>query len=108
MSLASDLLTVLNHFRVRVAERVNSGQLLTVDQHLDRLAAAAQLDVQRADAEAHTVLDELYTALHAASSGAAPAAEPTTPTAPAAPVPTAGAPAAAAPAAPAKPAVAGA
>jgi hypothetical protein len=115
MSLAHDLLSVLNGWRVRVAERVNSGQLLTVDNHLQRLAAAAETDVQRADAEAHSVLDELYTALHATTSGAAPAAEPTpaAPVVPAAPAVTEPVPAPAAPAAPAggttvaKPAAAG-
>ncbi|MDH6111922.1 hypothetical protein P3T36_006895 [Kitasatospora sp. MAP12-15] len=76
MSLASDLHSLLTRFRTRVAERVNSGELLTVDQHLSCLAAVAEGDVQRADAQAHAVLAELYTALHATTSGA-PAAPPT-------------------------------
>jgi hypothetical protein len=99
MSLAADLLSVLNHWRVRVAERVNSGQLVTLDEHLQRLAAGLESDVQRADAEAHSVLDALYTALHTTTSGATPAEPPAAaPAAPAAPAPAEPSPAPAAPA----------
>lgn len=83
MSLVADLQSILTHFRVRVAGRVNSGQLLTVDSHLQRLAAAAETDVQHAEAEAHAVLDELYSALHTTASGAAPVEPPAAAPAPA-------------------------
>ncbi|MDH6134654.1 hypothetical protein P3T37_004058 [Kitasatospora sp. MAA4] len=104
MSLASELHSLLARFRSRTAEQVNSGQLLTVDRHLDRLAAVAEADAQSADAAGHAVLAELYTALHAATSGAAPTA---TPTAPAPTAPAAAPAAAAEPVAPAAKSAAG-
>ena len=79
MSLATELLSVLDKFRAAVAEHVNSGQLVTIDRHIDTIAAVAESDVQAADAKAHDVLGELYTALHGHDSEPAP-----TPAAPAA------------------------
>ena len=79
MSLASKLLSVLAEFRTAVGEQVNSGQLVTIDDHIDRVASVIDSDVTAADAKAKEVLGELYTALHGA-----PAAPPVD--APAAPV----------------------
>ncbi|WP_034088855.1 hypothetical protein [Streptacidiphilus albus] len=106
MSLASDLLSVLDKFRTVVAGHVNSGQLVTIDNHINSIANVAENDVQAADDRATDVLGQLYTALHGHDSEPAP-----TPTAPpvdegqaAAAVP--GTAAASAPATPAKTAAA--
>ena len=64
MSLAEKLLSVLDEFRTVVASHVNSGQLVTIDNHIDTISAVAQGDVQAADDKAKQVLGELYTALH--------------------------------------------
>jgi hypothetical protein len=64
VSLASELLSVLDKFRAEVASHVNSGQLVTIDNHIDTLSAVALGDVQTADDKAKQVLGDLYTALH--------------------------------------------
>lgn len=74
MSLASDLLSVLDEFRSFVASHVNSGQLVTIDNHIDTIASVAQGDVEAADAKAKQVLGELYTAV--SGTPAAPVAAP--------------------------------
>jgi roadblock/LC7 domain-containing protein len=96
VSLASKLLAVLGSFRQEVAQQVNSGQLLTIDDHIDRVASVIDSDIAAADAKAKEVLAELYTALHGAAdttpdvdAAAAPVA--TTPAPPAATTPAPGA-----------------
>lgn len=84
MSLVTDFLSLLTHFRGRIAEQVNSGALVTIDRHIGQLAAVAEKDVTEADSVVHTVLGELYTALHGHDSTPAPAPAPAVP-APAAP-----------------------
>ncbi len=81
MSLASEFLAVLDKFRAEVASHVNSGQLVTIDNHIDTIASVAEGDVEAADAKAKAVLGELYTAVSAAPAAApapveAPVAEP--------------------------------
>lgn len=82
MSLASEFLAVLDKFRAEVASHVNSGQLVAIDNHIDTLASVADGDVEAADTKAKAVLGELYTALNAPTTEAAPVAA----EAPAAPV----------------------
>lgn len=72
MSLASDLLSALGSFRSRVASQVNSGLLLTLDDHIAQLAPVVEHDVQVAEEKAHEVLSALYTALHGAPAADAP------------------------------------
>lgn len=80
--MLDELHKILTAFREHVAGLVNSGMVKTIDDHLDRLAAAAQGGIQSADDAVKTVLDELYTALH----GSAPADVPVENPAPPAPV----------------------
>lgn len=75
MSLSDELHSVLTKVREHVAGLVNSGMLVTIDGHLDRLAAAAEGGIQAADDAAKGLLLEAYTALHGAPP-AAPAEEP--------------------------------
>jgi hypothetical protein len=78
VSLASEFLAVLDKFRAEVASHVNSGQLVTIDHHIDTIASVAEGDVEAADAKAKAVLSELYTAVSAAPAApVAPVAEPT-------------------------------
>jgi len=64
VSLAAELLSALDKFRNIVAGHVNSGQLVTIDDHINTIANVAEGDVQAADAKAQQVLGELYGALH--------------------------------------------
>jgi hypothetical protein len=91
VSLATDFLAVLDKFRAAVASHVNSGQLVTIDNHIDTLASVADKDVEAADEKAKAVLGELYTALNGSTAEPAPApveapAAPVEEPAPAAPV----------------------
>lgn len=81
MSLATELLAVLDKFRTFVSEHTNSGQLVTIDDHIDQIANVVTTDVNAADTKAKEVLGALYGALHGA-----PPVEPTPVEPPAAPV----------------------
>lgn len=72
MSLLDEARSVLTAFREHVATWTNSGMLVTIDGHLDRLAAVVEGDVQAAEEAVKGVLGELYSALH----GGAPAEAP--------------------------------
>ncbi|MEY9837096.1 hypothetical protein [Streptacidiphilus sp. EB103A] len=73
MSLASKLLSVLDEFRTVIASQVNSGQLVTIDGHIDAVAAHVETDVAAADTKAKEVLGALYDALHGDGAPDAPA-----------------------------------
>ena len=91
MSLATKLLSVLAEFRQAVGAQVNSGQLVTIDDHIDRVASVIDNDVDAADTRAKEVLAELYTALHGAPTApdVAPVATVPTPPVDVAPTPVA-------------------
>ncbi|WP_037605835.1 hypothetical protein [Streptacidiphilus rugosus] len=92
MSLASDLLSVLGRVRGHFASLVNSGVLVTLDDHIAQIAAVVDHDVDAAEAKAKDIVGALYNALHGAPAtdplpvAVQPPADPA-PVTPAAPVP---------------------
>lgn len=74
MSLVDSLLHALGQFRTKLAAEVNSGALVTIDQHIGELYAAATASVDAGEAAAHKILSGLYTAFHGSPIAVAPAA----------------------------------
>ncbi len=74
MSLAEKFLAVLDEFRAEVAAHVNSGQLVTIDNHIDTIAGAVENDTATADTKAKEVLGALYGALHGTTGDQTPTA----------------------------------
>lgn len=65
MALLDDLRALLTRHHEHVQSRSQQGTARLIDGHLKRLDAAAGADVDKADAEAHAVLGELYGGLNA-------------------------------------------
>lgn len=73
MSLLDDLRNLLSHHKRQAEALTQQGTVRLIEDHLKRLDAAAGAEVDKADAEVHTVLGELYGALNAPAPEAPPA-----------------------------------
>lgn len=65
MSLLDDLRNLLSHHKRQAEALTQQGTVRLIEDHLKRLDAAAGAEVDKADAEVHAVLGELYSALNA-------------------------------------------
>lgn len=64
-ALLDEFRSVLSSYRDEVATWVNQGLIVSVDEHLKRLEAAAPAVEADAKAAVHQILTDLYTAWHA-------------------------------------------
>lgn len=76
-ALLDEFRSVLSSYRNEVATWVNQGLLVSVDEHLKRLEAAAPTVEADARAAVHQILTDLYTAWHAPAQDPATPEEPT-------------------------------
>lgn len=65
MSLLDDLRNLLTRHKQHIGAQPNQGTVRLIEDHLQRLDAAAGADADKADAAAHAVLGEMYGALNA-------------------------------------------
>lgn len=73
MALLDELRALLTRHHEHVQSQPQQGTARLIEGHLKRLDAAAGADVDKAEAEAHAVLAELYGAMNAPATEAGPA-----------------------------------
>lgn len=65
MALLDDLRALLTRHHDHVKSQTQQGTARLIEDHLKRLDTAAGADVDKADAEAHAILGDLYGAMNA-------------------------------------------